>query len=99
MSRGRDPRGLAEWTAAARPGTATITVELPGERVSARRASRLAYAIDRLAGTRFAAGATSDRRNLIAHGRDPPDSWHRFGADLSHSRVVFCPIRALAWGT
>jgi hypothetical protein len=68
--------GLAGWTAAARQNTAAFTVELPGERVSARKASRLAYAIDRLSGTRFAAGAQEERRNLIAHGRDPRAFWH-----------------------
>jgi hypothetical protein len=68
--------GLAGWTATARPDTAAFTVELPGEQVSARKASRLAYAIDRLSGTRFAAGAQSERRNLIAHGQDPRAFWH-----------------------
>jgi hypothetical protein len=68
--------GLAGWAATARPGTVAFTVELPGERVSARKASRLAYAIDRLSGTRFAAGAQEERRNLIAHGRDPRAFWH-----------------------
>ena len=73
----RDPvaSGLAGWTATARPDTAAFTVELPGERVSARKASRLAYAIDRLSGTRFAAGAQSERRNMIAHGQDPRAFW------------------------
>jgi hypothetical protein len=68
--------GLAGWTATARPGTAAFTVELPANRVSAREASRLAYAIDRLSGTRFAAGRQGERRNLIAHGRDPRVFWH-----------------------
>jgi hypothetical protein len=73
-----DPRagGIAGWTATAREGTAAFTVELPGVQVSARMASRLAYAIDRLSGTRFAAGAQEERRNLIAHGRDPRAFWH-----------------------
>ena len=73
-----DPRagGLAGWTATARKGTAAFTVELPGDQVSARTASRLAYAIDRLSGTRFAAGAQEERRDLIAHGRDPRAFWH-----------------------
>jgi hypothetical protein len=72
----RDPStgGLAGWTATARQGTAAFTVELPG-RVSARKASWLAYAIDRLSGTRFAAGGQEERRNLIAHGRDPRVFW------------------------
>jgi hypothetical protein len=66
------PQGLASWAAGALgDATAFITVELPGERVSARRASRLAYALDRLAGTRFAAGAQWERLNQIAHGFDP----------------------------
>jgi hypothetical protein len=68
--------GLAGWTATARPDTAAFTVELPGAQVSARKASRLAYAIDRLSGTRFAAGAQWERRNLIAHGQDPRAFWH-----------------------
>jgi hypothetical protein len=74
----RDPStsGLAGWTAAARHHTAAFTVELPGEQVSARKASRLAYAIDRLAGTRFAAGAQWERRNLLVHGQDPRAFWH-----------------------
>jgi hypothetical protein len=74
----RDPgaSGLAGWTAAARHQTAAFTVELPGDQVSARQASRLAYAIDRLSGTRFAAGAQWERRNLIDHGRDPRAYWH-----------------------
>jgi hypothetical protein len=68
--------GLAGWTGTVRPRTAAFTVELPGERVSARKAVRLAYAIDRLAGTRFAAGALSERLHLIADGRDPRAFWH-----------------------
>jgi hypothetical protein len=68
--------GLAAWTAGVRPHTAAFTVELPGERVSARNAVRLAYAIDRLAGTRFAAGALSERLHLIASGQDPRAFWH-----------------------
>jgi hypothetical protein len=72
----RAGQGLAAWTATALPGTSAITVELPPGRVSARRAVRLAYAIDRLAGTRFAAGAYEDRRRMIAFGRDPRESWH-----------------------
>ncbi len=67
--------GLAAWTATALSATA-ITVELPPGRASKREATRLAYAIDRLAGTRFADGALDDRRRLIALGEDPRDSWH-----------------------
>jgi hypothetical protein len=72
----RAGQGLAAWTVTALPGTSAITVELPPGRVSARRAVRLAYAIDRLAGTRFAAGAYQDRRRMIAFGQDPRESWH-----------------------
>ena len=69
-------QGLAPWTATALPGTAAITVELPSGRLSARRAVRLAYAIDRLAGTRFANGALEERLRMIAFGQDPRESWH-----------------------
>ena len=69
-------QGLAAWAATARPDTAAITVELPPGRASKRLATRLAYAIDRLAGTRFADGAYDDRRRLIALGEDPRDSRH-----------------------
>ena len=66
-----------------------ITVELPPGRVSARRAVRLAYAIDRLAGTRFAEGAYADRRRMIAFGQDPREisalNWHSF----VHKCVLF----------
>jgi hypothetical protein len=72
----RAGQGLAAWAATALPGTTAITVELPPGRVSARRAVRLAYALDRLAGTRFAAGAYEDRRRMIAFGQDPRESWH-----------------------
>ena len=68
--------GLAAWAATARPGTAGITVELPPGRASKRQATRIAYAIDRLAGTRFAEGAREDRLRLIALGEDPRDSRH-----------------------
>jgi len=67
-------QGLASWASLA-AHTAAITVELP-PRVSARRASRLAYAIDRLAGTRFARGAHEDRVRLIALGFDPRQTRH-----------------------
>jgi hypothetical protein len=67
---------LAAWAATARPGTAGITVELPPGRASRLQAVRLAYAIDRLAGSRFAAGALEERRRLIAIGQDPRESWH-----------------------
>jgi hypothetical protein len=67
---------LAPWAATALETTAAITVELPGERVSARRAPRPAYAIDRLAGMRFAAGAQWERRHQIALGLDPRDPQH-----------------------
>ena len=66
-----EPSGLAAWTTAVRPRTTSITVELPGERASARRAVRLAYALDRLAGTRFAAGALQERLGMIQHHQDP----------------------------
>ena len=65
------PPGLAAWTTTVRPRTTSITVELPGERASARRAVRLAYALDRLAGTRFAAGALQERLGMIQHHQDP----------------------------
>ncbi len=68
--------GLAAWSASALPNTAAITVELPPGRASKRLATRLAYAIDRLAGTRFADGAYDDRRRLIALGEDPRDFRH-----------------------
>ena len=65
------PHGLAAWTTSVRPRTTSITVQLPGERASARRAVQLAYALDRLAGTRFAAGALEERLGMIQHHRDP----------------------------
>jgi hypothetical protein len=68
--------GLAAWAATARPHTTAITVELPPGRASKRQATQIAYAIDRLAGTRFAQGAREDRLRLIAHGLDPRDSRH-----------------------
>ena len=63
--------GLATWATGVVPHTDAVTVELPGGRASERAAVRLAHAIDRLAGTRFAAGADQDRRRMIAAGRDP----------------------------
>lgn len=66
--------GLAAWTEDALPGTRAITVTLPARRPSARGASRLAYAIDRLAGTRFAAPAEQERLYYIRRGRDPRQS-------------------------
>ena len=68
---GGAPGGLAAWTTSVRPRTTSITVELPGERVSARRAVQLAYALDRLAGTRFAAGGLQERLRMIQFGQDP----------------------------
>ena len=68
--------GLAAWAATARPDTAAITVELPPGRASKRQATQIAYAIDRLAGTRFAEGARQDRLRMIAFGQDPRDSRH-----------------------
>ncbi|HEX6024599.1 MAG TPA: hypothetical protein VFZ00_21600 [Solirubrobacter sp.] len=73
---GTRSQGLAAWAAAVLPGTAGITVELPPGRASRRAATRLAYAIDRLAGTRFADGALQDRRRMIASGLDPRESRH-----------------------
>ena len=75
-SRATQSEGLAAWAATALPGTAAITVELPPGRASKRQATRIAYAIDRLAGTRFAEGAREDRRRMIAFGQDPRDSRH-----------------------
>ena len=69
----RGPRGLGGDRAA---GARAITVELPPGRASKRQATRIAYAIDRLAGTRFAEGAYEERRRMIAFGRDPRDSRH-----------------------
>lgn len=66
-----EPSGLAAWTTSVRPRTTAITVELPGERASPRRAVRVAYALDRLSGTRFAAGALQERLGMIRHHRDP----------------------------
>jgi hypothetical protein len=63
--------GLSAWTQDALPRARAITVTLPPGRPSARRASRLAYAIDRLAGTRFAAPAEQERLYYIHRGRDP----------------------------
>jgi hypothetical protein len=63
--------GLAAWAAGALPRTDHVTVELPPGRASMRTAARLAYALDRLAGTRFAKGGDEDRRRLIALGIDP----------------------------
>lgn len=64
-------QGLAAWISSVRPRTTAIVVELVGERASARRAVRLAYALDRLAGTRFAAGALEERMLMLRHGKDP----------------------------
>jgi hypothetical protein len=64
-------RGLAAWAEGALPGARAITVTLPPGRLAVRRASRLAYAIDRLAGTRFAAPAQEERLRYIRLGRDP----------------------------
>ena len=64
-------RETAETLAGTLPATAGVTVELPPGRASKRTAARLAYALDRLAGTRFAKGADYDRRRMIALGRDP----------------------------
>ena len=75
-TRAAQREGLAAWAASAQPGTAAITVELPAGRASKRQATRLAYAIDRLAGTRFAEGALQDRRRMIAIGHDPRESRH-----------------------
>jgi hypothetical protein len=74
--RPRAGQGLAPWAATALRSTAAITVELPPGRLSARRAVALAYAIDRLAGTRFAEGADDDRRRMLVFGQDPRDSRH-----------------------
>jgi hypothetical protein len=63
--------GLAAWTQAALPRARAITVTLPPGRPSVRRASRLAYAIDRLTGTRFAGPAEQERLYYIRRGRDP----------------------------
>jgi hypothetical protein len=63
--------GLAAWTATALPGTRAITVALPAGRLTPRGASRLAYAIDRMAGTRFAAPAQQERLRYIRLGHDP----------------------------
>jgi hypothetical protein len=71
FSRESATQGLAAWTSAIRPRTTSITVELVGERASARRAVRLAYALDRLAGTRFAAAALAERMLMLRHGQDP----------------------------
>jgi hypothetical protein len=60
------PRGLT-----ALPESEQVIVELPPGRPSKRTAARLAHAIDRLAGTRFAQGADEDRRRMIATGQDP----------------------------
>jgi hypothetical protein len=68
--------GLAAWAATALRDTIAITVELPPGRASKPRTTRIAYAIDRLAKTRFADGALEDRRRLIALGQDPRESWH-----------------------
>jgi hypothetical protein len=63
--------GLAAWTATALPGSRALTVALPPGRLTPRRASRLAYAIDRMAGTRFAGPAQRERLDYIRLGRDP----------------------------
>jgi hypothetical protein len=68
--------GLAAWAATALRDTIAITVELPPGRASKLQATRIAYAIERLAKTRFADGALEDRRRLIALGQDPRESWH-----------------------
>jgi hypothetical protein len=68
--------GLAAWAATALQSTRAISVELPPGRASKRQATRIAYAIDRLAGTRFAEGARQDRLRLIALGEDPRESRH-----------------------
>jgi hypothetical protein len=64
-------QGLAAWTVTALPAARAITVQLPPRRAGRGTASRLAYAVDRLAGTRFARGARADRRRMIAAGLDP----------------------------
>jgi hypothetical protein len=69
-------QGLAAWAATALQTTTAITVELPPGRASKLQATQIAYAIDRLAKTRFADGALDERRRMIAFGRDPRDSWH-----------------------
>ena len=51
------PSATIEVTLAARPGP--------------RTASRLAYALDGIAGTRFAAGAQLERHRLMRRGQDP----------------------------
>jgi hypothetical protein len=70
---GADARRYAAWTGLRyREGTSATTVEVTlAGRAGPRRASRLAYGIDRVANTRFAVGAQQDRRRLIAHGIDP----------------------------
>jgi hypothetical protein len=74
--RATQSEGLAAWAATALPRTAAISVELPPGRASTRQATQIAYAIDRLAGTRFANGARQDRLRMIAFGQDPRDSRH-----------------------
>jgi hypothetical protein len=63
--------GLAAWTTSALPRSRAITVELPPARLSRRRAAELAYALDRLVGTRFAEGGQEDRLRMIEFGMDP----------------------------
>ncbi len=62
-------QGLTAWTARGRPRAPALVGELP-ERITDARAIRIAYALDRLTGTRFAAGALQERRRLLrlTHG-------------------------------
>ena len=66
-------QGLADWAATARPGTSGITVTLPPRRLRPREVSVIAYAMHRLVGTRFAAGALEERERMLEMGYDPRD--------------------------
>jgi hypothetical protein len=63
--------GLASWAASALTTTRAMTVELPPGRPGSTDASRMAYALDKLVGTRFADGAQEDRLRMIESGMDP----------------------------
>lgn len=63
--------GLAAWTTTALPVAKAITIELPPGHLTPRTTARLAYALDRLAGTHFARTADQERRRLIARGKPP----------------------------
>ena len=76
LQRDATASGLAGWTATARPAPPRSPSNCPASGSQRAKAVRLAYAIDRLVRHALRGRRLSERRSLIAHGRDPRAFWH-----------------------